>query len=123
MATKARKKSATKTARKTAGKRAQVQLDPATVLNFETYLREGLVASGAVLMSTETPRLQADATVHLDSDAIQQVTKILRDGLVSSAAVLATDLPQVSMQTTRKTSKRKSQGTRKQSSRATSKKR
>ena len=120
MATKARKKSSKKSTKKTASKRAQVKLDPATVLDFEAYLREGLVASGSILMSTERPKLRAGATVQLDSDAIQRVTEILRDGLVSSAAVLASELPQP-MKATRKATKRKAQGTRK--GRATSKKR
>ena len=122
MATKARKKSSRKSTKKTTKKRAQVELDAATVLQFETQLREGLVASGAVLMSTAMPRLQAGATVQLDSDAIQQIGQILRDGLVSSAAVLATELPEP-MQAARKTSKTKAKSTRKGRSRATSKKR
>lgn len=122
MATKARKKSSRKTTKKTARKKAQVELDPATVLEFEAYLREGLVASGSILMSTERPSLRAGATVKLDSDSIAEIGKILRSGLVSSAAVLASEFPQTTtIQATRKTSKRKPQGTRK--GRAVSKKR
>jgi hypothetical protein len=121
MATKSRKKSAKKTS-KTTKKKAQIQLDPATVLQFEAHLREGLVASGAVLMSAEVPRLQAGATIQLDSDAVQQITDILREGLVSSAAVLATEFPET-MQAARKTSKSKSKGARKTRRRTASKKR
>jgi hypothetical protein len=74
-------------------------------------------------MSTERPSLKAGATVKLDSDSIAEIGKILRGGLVSSAAVLASEFPQttMTMQATRKTKKRKPQGTRK--ARAISKKR
>jgi hypothetical protein len=119
MATKSRK-SSKKTARKTAKKTAQVELDPATVLEFEGYLRQGLVASGAVLMSTERPSLRAGARVYLDSDAISRIAQLLREGLVSSAAVLATEFPETTL-TARKAGKAKT--TRKRSSRASSKKR
>src|SRR5690348_677948 len=102
MATKSRKKSSKKSSKKTTKKSARVELDPSAVLEFEGYLRRGLVASGAVLMSTEMPRLQAGATVQLDSDAIARVAEILRDGLISSAAVLATEFPETMRKTTRK---------------------
>jgi hypothetical protein len=95
MATKSRKKSSRKTSRKTARKSVQVELDPATVNRFESHLREGLVASGAVLMSTETPKLKPNARVELDSETTIQLAKILRDGLISSGAVLATEYPEL----------------------------
>jgi hypothetical protein len=122
MVMKSRKKSSKKSSKKTAKKKAQVELDPSTVLQFEAHLREGLVASGAVLMSTEMPRLKAGARVELDSDAISQIAEILRDGLVSSAAVLASEFPETT-QATRKASKSKPKATRKGRSRAPSKKR
>ena len=114
MPTKSRKKSSKKSSKKMAKRSAQVELDPATVLDFEAHLRKGLIASGAVLMSsTEIPRLRAGATVQLDSDAIARVAELLRDGLVSSAAVLATEFPETTMQPTRKASKSKKTSTRK----------
>jgi len=94
MATKSRKKSSKKASKKMAKKTAQVELDPTTVLHFEAFLREGLVASGAVLMSAEAPRLRAGAKVTIDSDTVGRLAEILRDGLIASAAVLATDYPE-----------------------------
>ena len=90
------RKSSKKSTKKTAGKTAQVQLDPVTVHQFEQHLREGLVASGAVMMSTESARLQtlkAGAKIELDSDTIARLGKILRDGLVASGAVMESELP------------------------------
>lgn len=107
MVTKSRKKSSKKSSKKTTKKSAQVELDPTAVLEFEAHLRRGLVASGAVLMSTEMPRLKAGATVQLDSDAINRIAELLRDGLISSAAVLATEFPETMQTTTRKASKSK----------------
>jgi hypothetical protein len=98
MVTKSRKqsskKSARKAAKKTAEKTAQIELDPETVHQFESHLRQGLVASGAVLMSTEGPDLQPGATVHLDPDTAAHLAEILRNGLVSSGAVLASEFPE-----------------------------
>ena len=54
MATKSRKKSSKKATKKMAKKTAQVELDPTTVHHFEAFLREGLVASGAVLHAATT---------------------------------------------------------------------
>lgn len=98
MVTKARKKTSKKTAKKKATKTAQVQLDPATVSRFESHLREGLVASGAVLMSTETPKLKPGAKVELDSDTTARLAEVLRNGLISSGAVLASEFPQTEQQ-------------------------
>lgn len=126
MVTKSRKQSSKKASKKASKKRsrktAQVELDPATVLQFEAHLRQGLVASGAVLMSAETPELRAGARVQLDSDTVQQIGDILRKGLVSSAAVLAAEYPQT-VQPARKAGKGKPKGTRKRPSRAPAKKR
>jgi len=94
MATKSRKKSSKKASKKMAKRTAQVELDPTTVHSFEMFLREGLVASGAVLMSAENPQLKAGARVQLDSATVERVAEILRDGLIASAAVLATDYPE-----------------------------
>ena len=107
MATKSRKttskKSAKKSGKKMARKTAQVQLDAEVVNRFESHLREGLVASGAVLMSTVAPTLRAGAKVEIDSDTIARLAEILRDGLVASGAVLAAEYPEQA-QTTRKAS-------------------
>lgn len=102
MATKSRKnsprKSSKKSTRKAAASTAQVQLDPATVHQFELHLRQGLIASGAVMMSDVDVRLQtgakAGAKVELDSDTVARLDEILRNGLVSSGAVLASEFPQ-----------------------------
>src|SRR6185503_10004590 len=73
-------------------------LDPATVHQFEYHLRQGLIASGAVMMSDVDVRLQAGvkagAKVELDSDTVARLDEILRNGLVSSGAVLASEFPQ-----------------------------
>ena len=113
MATKSRKKSSKKASKKMARKTAQVELDPTTVHSFETFLREGLVASGAVLMSAEAPQLKAGAKVTLDSDTIGRVAEILRDGLIASAAVLATDYPEGVRPAAAKTAKKAAKAKRK----------
>ena len=84
MATKKRKKT------------AKVQLDAASVHQFEAHLREGLVASGAV-MSTEnyTPELQSNAKVELDAPTAARLSEVLRKGLVASQIVMATETPQL----------------------------
>lgn len=100
------KKSAKKRGKKMARRTAQVQLDAEVVNRFESQLREGLVASGAVLMSTVAPTLKAGAKVEIDSDTIARVAEILRDGLVASGAVLAAEYPEQA-QSTRKASTKK----------------
>src|SRR5215218_10088891 len=103
MVTKSRKKSpqksSKKSAKKTAKKTAQVELDPLTVHQFELHLRQGLIASGAVMMSDADARLQtgakAGAKVEIDSDTAARLGEILRNGLVSSGAVLASEFPQM----------------------------
>ena len=122
MATKSRKNTSKKKATKKAGKRAQIQLDPETVLQFESHLRQGLIASGAVLMAAGTPRLQPGAKVELDSDTTAQIASLLRDGLVSSAAVLAAEYPQ-GAQPAAKARKSGAKSTRKKSGRTAAKKR
>jgi hypothetical protein len=107
---KAGKKASKKTASKTAKRTAQIQLDPAIVHQFESHLREGLVASGAVLMSAENPKLKAGAKVELDSDTIAQLAEILRNGLVSSGAVLATEFPQMDKSARKSPAKGKRKG-------------
>ena len=115
MVTKSRKKSSKKSTKKAtkkaAGKTAQVELDPETVHRFESHLREGLVASGAVLMSTESPRLQPGATVHLDPDTVAYLGEVLRNGLVSSAAVLASEFPENVQAAGKRTAKNRRKGT------------
>jgi len=102
MVTKSRKqsprKSSKKPTRKAAGSTAQVQLDAATVHEFEQHLREGLVASGAVMMSTASPTLQTlkgGAKVELDSESAARLGEILRNGLVASGAVMESEFPQM----------------------------
>lgn len=76
-------------------KTAKVQLDAATVHKFESHLRDGLVATGAV-MATEnvTPSLKSRGKVEIDQETAARLAQVLRDGLVSSAAVLATEYSQ-----------------------------
>src|SRR5690349_15298873 len=98
MPTKSRKSTSKKSAKKSGkkmAKTAQVQLDAEVVNRFESHLREGLVASGAVLMSTVTPTLRAAAKVEIDSDTIGRLAEILREGLVASGAVLAAEYPEL----------------------------
>ncbi|HSB29826.1 MAG TPA: hypothetical protein VLE19_18300 [Pyrinomonadaceae bacterium] len=87
---------ATKKGKKT----AKVQLDAATVHQFESHLRDGLVGSGAV-MSTEnvTPKLKGDAKVQLDPETAARVSEVLRKGLVASQVVMATETPQLDKMT------------------------
>lgn len=91
------RKSSRKSTKKSA-KTAKVQLDPSAVQQLEQHLREGLVASGAVMM-TDTPlklqTLKPGAKVELDSDTVARLGKVLRNGLVASGAVMADELPQV----------------------------
>ena len=80
---------ATKKAKKT----AKVQLDAETVHKFEEHLRDGLVASGAVIASeNKTPKLKAGAKVELDPETTASLSKVLQKGLVSSSAVIASEL-------------------------------
>jgi hypothetical protein len=80
---------ATKKTKKT----AKVQLDAETVHKFESHLRDGLVASGAVIAAeNKTPDLQAGAKVELDPETAARLSKALQKGLVSSSAVIATEL-------------------------------
>jgi hypothetical protein len=80
---------ATKKGKKT----AKVQLDAATVHQFNTYLREGLVSSGARMATDNpTPELKGDAKVELDADTAARVSEVLRKGLVGSQVVMSTDI-------------------------------
>ena len=75
-------------------KRAKVQLDAATVHQFESQLREGLVSSGAVLATDNySPKLKGNAKVELDPATAARVSEVLRKGLVASQVVMATDTP------------------------------
>jgi hypothetical protein len=94
------KKSVKKLATKSDIQTAKVELDAATVHEFESRLRDGLVASGAV-MSTDnkTPELQPGAKVDLDPATAARLSETLRHGLVSSQAVMATDSDQLDKMT------------------------
>jgi hypothetical protein len=110
MATKSRKKSSKKKATKSmARKTAQVELDPTIVHSFEAFLREGLIASGAVMMSAEIPQLKVGAKVELDSGTVARLGEILRDGLIASGAVFATDYPEGVRPTAKARATKKSQ--------------
>jgi hypothetical protein len=66
---------------------AKVELDPETVHHFESTLRDGLVASGAV-MSTDNKeaKLQNYAKIQLDPATAARMSEVLRKGLVASHA-------------------------------------
>jgi hypothetical protein len=82
---------ATKKTKKT----AKVRLDAATVHKFESHLRDGLVASGAVIATEyKTPTLKGPAKVELDPETTTRLAKTLQGGLVASGAVIATEYPQ-----------------------------
>jgi hypothetical protein len=102
MATKKRKKT------------AKVQLDAATVHQFESQLREGLVSSGAVMATDNySPKLQGKAKVELDPATAARLSEVLRKGLVASQVVMATETPQLDKMTrkvkkpTRRSTKKK----------------
>jgi hypothetical protein len=79
--------------KKPSKKTAKVQLDAETVHKFEEHLRDGLVASGAVIAAeNKTPNLKAGAKVELDPETTARLSKALQKGLVSSGAVIATEL-------------------------------
>ena len=71
---------------------AKVELDAKTVHQFESALRDGLVASGAV-MSTDNKKskLKNYASVNLDPATVARVSEVLRKGLVGSNAVMSDD--------------------------------
>ena len=99
MATKKTKKPA---AKKSAPKKktAKVQLDAETVHKFESHLRDGLVASGAVMMAdNKSPDLKSTAKVELDAPTAARLSEALRKGLVSSQVVMATDSQQLTKMT------------------------
>jgi hypothetical protein len=88
MATKQRKKT------------AKVQLDAATVHQFESQLRDGLVSSGAVMATDNySPKLKGDAKVELDAATAARFSEVLRKGLVASQVVMATETPQLDKMT------------------------
>jgi hypothetical protein len=97
MATKKSKTTTKKTAKKkvspkTQPQTAKVKLDAATVQQFESHLRDGLVGSGAVMMSdNKALAVKPTAQVELDPATAARLSEKLRKGLVSSQAVMSTD--------------------------------
>jgi hypothetical protein len=93
---------ATKKSRKTtskSGRTAKVELDAADVQQFESHLRDGLVASGAVMAAeNKTPALKG-AKVQLDPATAARLSETLRKGLVASNVVMATETPQLDKMT------------------------
>lgn len=78
-----------KTTKKTtkAKSTAKVELDADTVHQFESTLRNGLVASGAVMsVDNKDAKLQGYAKVQLDPATAARMSEVLRDGLVASQA-------------------------------------
>jgi hypothetical protein len=97
--------------KKPSKKTARVQLDADTVHKFEEHLRDGLVASGAVIATeNKTPKLKAGAKVELDPETTASLSKALQKGLVSSSAVIATELAKFSKAKSKGKGKTKSKG-------------
>lgn len=65
---------------------ARVELDGDTVYKFESFIRDGLVASGAV-SKADNKKLKKRAThvtVSLDAKALARLSELLREGLMES---------------------------------------
>ena len=66
---------------------AKVELDADTIHQFESTLRDGLVASSAVIATDNVKAtLQAPAKVQLDPATVARMSEVLRKGLVASHA-------------------------------------
>jgi hypothetical protein len=74
-------------------KTTKVQLSATSVHRFETALRDGLVASGSVMMSeNKHPKLQSKAKIELDPATTARLSEALRKGMVASHAVMADEV-------------------------------
>jgi hypothetical protein len=63
-------------------------------------VRDGLVASGAVMMAdNKSPGIKSTAKVELDAPTAARLSEALRKGLVSSQVVMATDTDQLNKMT------------------------
>jgi hypothetical protein len=72
---------------------ARVELDADTVRKFEAFLRDSLVASGAV-SEADNKSVEMRTThvkISLDAKALARFTELLREGLVSSTAAHEND--------------------------------
>jgi hypothetical protein len=86
--------------KKTKKKAAKVQLDAATVLRFESALRNGLVSSGAVMMTeNKKTKLVSRGKVKMDPATAARLSEALRRGLVASQSVMMTDNQQLNRMT------------------------
>jgi hypothetical protein len=67
---------------------ASVKLDAETIHKFESILREGLIASGAVAEAdNKSLDLRAGhVTIELDAKALARLTELLREALRSGGA-------------------------------------
>jgi hypothetical protein len=72
---------------------ARVELDANAVYRFESFLRDGLVASGAVSEGDNKSlrRGEDHVTISLDATALARFTELLRDGLLQSNATTEQD--------------------------------
>ena len=71
---------------------AKVSLDAQTVHRFESALRDGLVASGAVMAAeNKKAKLTGHAKVDLDPATVARLSEVLREGLVASHARMSDD--------------------------------
>lgn len=74
-------------------KKVSIQMDATTATMFESLLREGLVASGAVSeadnenLSLRTKKVK----VEIDENTAAKISELLRKGLVASGAVSESD--------------------------------
>ena len=73
-------------------KKTKVTLDAATVHRFESALRDGLVSSGAVMLTeNRKTKLKGRAKVELDPATTARFSEVLRHGLVASQSVMLSD--------------------------------
>jgi hypothetical protein len=72
---------------------APVQLDADTIYKFEAFLRDGLVASGAISEADNQPlrrkslRGRTHVTVSLDPKALARFSELLRQALISGDCI------------------------------------
>lgn len=79
-----------------------VELDAKTVHRFESVLRSGLVASGAVMdIDNKSIRRKSYAKVELDPPTVARLSEVLRHGLVASQSVMDIDNDQLDKMTAR----------------------
>ncbi len=74
-------------------RKVSVKLDAATTAIFESLLRNGLIASGAVSQAdNQNIALKTSkVSIEMDEETVSKISCLLRDGLVASGAVSDAD--------------------------------